>query len=110
MSNLKHKYKELKRLQNKIMEKDNFVNDINYKIDDLKEDCIDSLKSTVNISIEDIVYEYYEKYPYIDDFLIEANNSIENELNRLYEKVQQEEIENKERFNNLFGGLISWER
>ena len=47
MSNLKHKYKELKRLQNKIMEKDNFVNDINYKIDDLKEDCIDSLKSTV---------------------------------------------------------------
>ncbi|MFQ7518905.1 MULTISPECIES: hypothetical protein [Clostridia] len=106
MSNLKHKYKELKRLQNKIMEKDNFVNDINYKIDDLKEDCIDSLKSTVNISIEDIVYEYYEKYPYIDDFLIEANNSIENELNRLYEKVQQEEIENKERFNNLFGGLI----
>ena len=88
------------------MEKDNFVNDINYKIDDLKEDCIDSLKSTVNISIEDIVYEYYEKYPYIDDFLIEANNSIENELNRLYEKVQQEEIENKERFNNLFGGLI----
>ena len=73
MSNLKHKYKELKRLQNKIMEKDNFVNDINYKI---------------------------------DDFLIEANNSIENELNRLYEKVQQEEIENKERFNNLFGGLI----
>ena len=98
MSNLKHKYKELKRLQNKIMEKDNFVNDINYKIDDLKEDCIDSLKSTVNISIE--------KYPYIDDFLIEANNSIENELNRLYEKVQQEEIENKERFNNLFGGLI----
>ena len=106
MSNLKHKYKELKRLQNKIMEKDNFVNDINYKIDDLKEDCIDSLKSTVNISIEDIVYEYYEKYQYIDDFLIEANNSIENELNRLYEKVQQEEIENKERFNNLFGGLI----
>lgn len=72
----------------------------------MKEDCIDSLKSTVNISIEDIVYEYYEKYPYIDDFLIEANNSIENELNRLYEKVQQEEIENKERFNNLFGGLI----
>ena len=53
-----------------------------------------------------IPYEYYEKYPYIDDFLIEANNSIENELNRLYEKVQQEEIENKERFNNLFGGLI----
>ena len=106
MSNLKHKYKELKRLQNKIMEKDNFVNDINYKIDDLKEDCIDSLKSTVNISIEDIVYEYYEKYTYIDNFLIEANNSIENELNRLYEKVQQEEIENKERFNNLFGGLI----
>ena len=50
--------------------------------------------------------EGYEKYPYIDDFLIEANNSIENELNRLYEKVQQEEIENKERFNNLFGGLI----
>ena len=88
------------------MEKDNFVNDINYKIDDLKEDCIDSLKSTVNISIEDIVYEYYEKYPYIDNFLIESNNSIENELNRLYEKVQQEEIENKERFNNLFGGLI----
>lgn len=72
----------------------------------MKEDCIDSLKSTVNISIEDIVYEYYEKYPYIDNFLIEANNSIENELNRLYEKVQQEEIENKERFNNLFGGLI----
>ena len=35
MSNLKHKYKELKRLQNKIMEKDNFINDINYKIDDL---------------------------------------------------------------------------
>ena len=33
MSNLKHKYKELKRLQNKIMEKDNFVNDINYKIE-----------------------------------------------------------------------------
>ena len=53
-----------------------------------------------------IPYEYYEKYPYIDNFLIEANNSIENELNRLYEKVQQEEIENKERFNNLFGGLI----
>lgn len=106
MSNLKHKYKELQKLQRDIMEKDSKIDSINKQVQKLQDDCIDSLKTTANMSIENTISEYFEKYPYGDDFLIEANNRIDDELKKLNEKVQQEEIEKKAKFDNLFGGFI----
>ena len=106
MGNFKKKYNELKKLQREIMEKDHKVGYINKQVQKLQDNCIDSLKTTVNLSIENIVSEYFEKYPYGDNFLMEANNRIDDELKKLNEKVQQEEIEKKVKFDNLFGGFI----
>lgn len=106
MSDLKQKYKELKKLQRDIMEKDHKIDYINKQVQKLQDSCIDSLKTTVNLSIENIVSQYFEKYPYGDNFLMEANNRIDDELKKLNEKVQQEEIDKKVKFDNLFGGFI----